>query len=76
MKAYNKYKLPKELGTAQVNLLTPLTFFHDGKTMTDCVSVNGQGYGFVIVDSEIMVARGVLFKPFFSESVTKQQWLT
>ena len=59
MKAYDKYKLPKELGTAQVNLLTPLTSFYDEKNVTD-MSVNGQCYGFVIVDSDIMVARGVL----------------
>ena len=34
MKAYaDKYRLPKELGTARKNLLTPLTFFNDdGKT--------------------------------------------
>ena len=55
----DKYKLPKELETAQVNALTPLTFF---QTLKDCgVSVNGQCYGFVIVDSDIiMVARGAL----------------
>lgn len=57
MKAYDKYKLPKELGTARVNLLAPLAFFHDGKTM-DCVSLNSHCYGFVIVESSIMVARG------------------
>ena len=59
MKAYDKY-IPKELGTARVNLLIPLTFFNDGgKTTTDCVSVNGQcygPYGSVIIDSDIMVA--------------------
>ena len=60
MKAYDKYKLPKELGTAQVNLLTPLTFFHDGKTVIDCATVNCQCHGFVIINSDIMVARGVL----------------
>ena len=74
LKAYEKYKLPKELGAAQVNALTPLTFFPDGKTVTDCgVSVNGQCYGFVIVDSDIMVARGVL-SLFFS--VIKRQQMT
>ena len=73
-KSYEKYKLPKELGAAQVNALTPLTFFPDGKTVTDCgVSVNGQCYGFVIVDSDIMVARGVL-SLFFS--VIKRQQMT
>ena len=56
MKAYDKYKLPKELGTARVNLLTPLTFFHDGLGKT--MMVNSNCYGFVIVDSGVMVARG------------------
>ena len=42
-------------------ILTPLTSFHDRNTMLDCVSVNGHCYGFVIVESGIiMVARSML----------------
>ena len=78
MKPYNKHnlKLPKELGTARVILLTPLTFFHGGKI--NCVSVNGHWhwhcYSFVtvILESGIMVAtwRGTLSLVFIKHWFT------
>lgn len=60
LKAYEKYKLPKELGTARVSLLAPLTFHADQNTSTNNPSLapNGQCYGFAFVDGEIMVAKG------------------
>lgn len=63
VKAYGKYKLPKELGNAGVSLVAPLTFFHDGKIM-DCASLNSHCYGFVIVESVIMVAKGKISRRF------------
>ena len=51
----------RSLGLPESILLTALTFFHDGKTMIDCVSVNGHCYSFVTVIDESSTGTYVLF---------------
>ncbi|TFK33481.1 hypothetical protein BDQ12DRAFT_670188 [Crucibulum laeve] len=58
MRSFGKYqRLPRELRNARVTVLSPLTFFNDGKPLKEPI-LNGSWYGFVFVDGKIAIARG------------------